>query len=485
MLKIIKDKRLRLLAPLVAVPSLYLLFFFFGKSGRQDSKTPPGLNTVLPRAAAPKQSVLDKFTSYEKARQDSLHRQQEQHRDITELAPPLVSSPIPAPREEKADQLAQQLNQLQKALDRPAVAPVHHPTSEPDPQLDRLNGMLDKVLRIQHPTTEAPASSAPVDEAVPVDSASNTIAVTVPERQVLTAGATIALRLEDDVRVGKVIIPRGGLVYGTVSISNDRLLVHINTLRSERNIYTADLTAYDLDGLPGIHIPEQLSREVAKQSADQGLTGLNLMAYDPSLGAQAANAGIQTAKSLFSRKVRQVRVTVRAGYRLLLRNPRNNSITHSNELLSVGKQVSLFIRPPGFVPGGPLLKEASEGDMELGLQGIYLQDEVLWFALSAHNNSPITYIPEYIRWFIRDRRVLRRTAVQELSLEPIYTSPSTPIAGDSTRSSWTGFHPFALNKDKELVIEMGEKSGGRLLQLVLRSKDWKTIKKSENEAKEE
>ena len=105
--------------------------------------------------------------------------------------------------------------------------------------------------------------------------------------------------------------------------------------------------------------------------------------------------------------------------------------------------------------------------MEFGLQGIYLKDEVLWFALKAHNSSPITYTPEYIRWFIRDRRVFRRTAVQETPLTPIYQPEQGCIMGDSTQSSWTGFRPFALAKDKELVIEVGEKNGGRTLKLVL------------------
>jgi len=39
-----------------------------------------------------------------------------------------------------------------------------------------------------------------------------------------------------------------------------------------------------------------------------------------SLKAQATNAGIQAAKGLFSKKIKLVRVTVKAGYKILLKD---------------------------------------------------------------------------------------------------------------------------------------------------------------------
>jgi len=50
------------------------------------------------------------------------------------------------------------------------------------------------------------------------------------------------------------------------------------------------------------------------------LNGLSLAAVDPSLGEQAASAGLQFARSLAGKKVRLIRVGVPAGYRVLLRN---------------------------------------------------------------------------------------------------------------------------------------------------------------------
>jgi hypothetical protein len=79
------------------------------------------------------------------------------------------------------------------------------------------------------------------------------------------------------------------------------------------------MEAYDLDGQPGIYVPGSIDRDVSKASADEALGTLGVTSLDPSLGAQAAGAGIQAVKTLLTRKVRQVRVVVREGYQLLLK----------------------------------------------------------------------------------------------------------------------------------------------------------------------
>ena len=60
--------------------------------------------------------------------------------------------------------------------------------------------------------------------------------------------------------------------------------------------------------------------------------------------------------------------------------------------------------------------------------------------------------------------------MQELPLEPL-SSPELPmVAGDSAQFSWTGFTSFTIAKDKELVLEAGEKGGGRVLDMIINYK---------------
>jgi len=79
-----------------------------------------------------------------------------------------------------------------------------------------------------------------------------------------------------------------------------------------------------MDGLPGIYIPGAISRDVAKQGVNDGLSMMDMTSIDPSLKAQATAAGIGTLKSLLSKKVKLTRVMVKAGYKLLLKNKNQN-----------------------------------------------------------------------------------------------------------------------------------------------------------------
>ena len=108
--------------------------------------------------------------------------------------------------------------------------------------------------------------------------------------------------------------------------------------------------------------------------------------------------------------------------------------------------------------------------MELRLRLVAIRDSCLWFGLEWVNQSPIDYSPAYLRWTIRDRRVFHRTALQEQGVEPCVVSAMTVVGGGSVAHSFAGFRPFALPKDKQLVLEVGEKGGGRMLVLTISSK---------------
>jgi conjugative transposon TraM protein len=152
------------------------------------------------------------------------------------------------------------------------------------------------------------------------------MAAVIPEDQTLVAGATITLRLTQDAVIGGITIPRDNPVYGVVAMNGDRMSVTVSSIRYRQGIYPVSLQVYDLDGLPGIHIPGAITRDVAKESADQGISSMGLTALDPSLAGQAATVGIEAAKTLISRKIKLVRVSVKAGYRVLLKNTK--SVTH-------------------------------------------------------------------------------------------------------------------------------------------------------------
>ncbi|TKT86018.1 conjugative transposon protein TraM [Dyadobacter frigoris] len=237
-----------------------------------------------------------------------------------------------------------------------------------DPEMKELNELLEKVMDIQHPERVTdrlqkqsqenenqifPVTTQPVEN--PVTTLENTIAAdsltdnliselpfqqngffsldqdvtanagnaipaVVHQDQQLVTGATVKLRLTGDVYVGGVLIPKDSFVFGQASLNGERLMVQIVSIRYENSLLPVKLSVYDLDGIAGIHIPDAISRDVAKQSLGQDIQGVAIGSLDPSLGAQAASAGIQAAKTLIGKKARLVQVSLKAGYQVLLRD---------------------------------------------------------------------------------------------------------------------------------------------------------------------
>ena len=150
----------------------------------------------------------------------------------------------------------------------------------------------------------------------------NAIQAVIPETQTLVSGSTVKFRLASDIRINGHLISKGEFIYGICSMQGERLKIEFSSMRAGNSILPVSLQVYDLDGLPGIFIPGSINRDAVKQSGDQAINGLGLASLDPSIGAQAATAGIQTAKTLLSRRVKLIRVTVKAGYQVLLKDDR-------------------------------------------------------------------------------------------------------------------------------------------------------------------
>lgn len=157
-----------------------------------------------------------------------------------------------------------------------------------------------------------------VNEIASVDNAPKAIEAEVYDAQTLISGSVIKLRLGSDIYVNGVLVPKNQFVYGTCALNGERLTITINSIRNGSEIYPVSLTVFDLDGLEGIYVPGAIARDVAKQSSNQALQDVQLNSLDPSLGIQAASAGIETVKTLISKKTKLIKVSVKAGYKVLL-----------------------------------------------------------------------------------------------------------------------------------------------------------------------
>jgi conjugative transposon TraN protein len=96
--------------------------------------------------------------------------------------------------------------------------------------------------------------------------------------------------------------------------------------------------------------------------------------------------------------------------------------------------------------------------------GIYIQGNYIYYQVKIENNSPIDYDNDFIRFYIRDKKIGKRTAVQENELKPMYGAGNiSKVMAGSTGTIVTVFEKFTLPGAKFLAIEINEKNGGRHL----------------------
>jgi conjugative transposon TraN protein len=106
------------------------------------------------------------------------------------------------------------------------------------------------------------------------------------------------------------------------------------------------------------------------------------------------------------------------------------------------------------------------------LKGIYSHNELLFFHFQLKNSSTVSYGVDYITFKIVDKKVAKRTAMQEQIIVPLRSyNQVTGVDGGKEERTVFALPKFTIPNDKQLVIELIEKDGGRNQTLVVENAD--------------
>lgn len=104
--------------------------------------------------------------------------------------------------------------------------------------------------------------------------------------------------------------------------------------------------------------------------------------------------------------------------------------------------------------------------VKLALKGIYIHDDVIFYKLQIRNKSNVKYDVQSLRFFIRDKKRMKRTASQEIEAHPVYIRNEVKaIKSNSKVDVVYALQKFTIPDAKTLDIEAFEKNGGRNLKL--------------------
>ncbi len=110
--------------------------------------------------------------------------------------------------------------------------------------------------------------------------------------------------------------------------------------------------------------------------------------------------------------------------------------------------------------------KANKYRLKFQLNGIYIKRNLVFYQLEIKNHSNINYDIDMLRFFIHDEKKSKRTASQEIEIEPLYVSGDTSvIKGQSKNLLVFALPKFTIPNKKYLSVQLMEKDGGRHLQL--------------------
>lgn len=106
------------------------------------------------------------------------------------------------------------------------------------------------------------------------------------------------------------------------------------------------------------------------------------------------------------------------------------------------------------------------------LKSIYTNNGLLYFHTELKNTSNIAFDIDYISFKIVDKKVVKRTAMQEHVLEPLRAQNYvTVVSGKKSERTVFALEKFTIPDDKQLFIEVAEKEGGRNQSFVVENGD--------------
>lgn len=418
-IQVLRQRKMFLVAPLLTLPFITVLFWLLGggkmETTNAQSLPKKGFNIELPNPRLEETTSQDKMSYYDEAALDSIKMEELVKKDpnyvsysflgdSTEISDGVVAEGKNSGRRKGAlntavyrdaneEKVYAKLEALQKVINQPMSKPrlqndygeygnqnvstIHskdvdlleqmmqsmNESDAEDPELQKLSGMLENILDIQHPdrvqeklrkaseankgqvfSITAKRKDSPVtllqnakksntvetkmlanafysfEEIESPTVNQNSVEAVIHETQTLVNGSIVKLRLNNAIFINGALIPKDNFFFGVAILKGERLTIKINSLRYNNSIFPVDLSVYDMDGLEGIYIPGAISRDVAKASADRSIQTLGVTPLDDSWGAQAAGMGIEAAKNLLSKKVKLVKVVVKAGYQVLIRD---------------------------------------------------------------------------------------------------------------------------------------------------------------------
>ncbi|WP_265427312.1 conjugative transposon protein TraM [Chryseobacterium sp. YIM B08800] len=156
----------------------------------------------------------------------------------------------------------------------------------------------------------------------------NAIRGVVYETKTLVNESTVSIRISEAMQLGRTEIPAGSLLIAVSKFQGGRLQLKISSIQYKANVYPVEINVHDNDGQLGLYVPYSPERDavsdiVANMSQTSGTNIMMTQSAGQQIAADLSRGVVQGLSGYFQKRVRQLKVTVKAGHQVLLL-PKNN-----------------------------------------------------------------------------------------------------------------------------------------------------------------
>ncbi|GAB6119092.1 conjugative transposon protein TraM [Dysgonomonas termitidis] len=151
----------------------------------------------------------------------------------------------------------------------------------------------------------------------------NTIKACIHGDQTVMSGQSVFLRLLEAIIIDDVTIPVNTILTANANLQGERLGLQVSSIEYDGAIYPVKISIYDTDGTKGVYIPASMELDALKEiAANMGNSMGQSFTMTQSASAQIASdltkGVIQGASQLFAKKIRMVKINLKAGHKVLL-----------------------------------------------------------------------------------------------------------------------------------------------------------------------
>lgn len=108
--------------------------------------------------------------------------------------------------------------------------------------------------------------------------------------------------------------------------------------------------------------------------------------------------------------------------------------------------------------------------IKLQLKTIHIVNEWLLFGFAIGNHSNLGLDIDFIRMYIRDKQRTNRSSIQEQELFPVFKDDLQTVDGWKENRIIIAVPKFTIPDNKEFVIELFERNGGRSINLKIKNR---------------